>query len=118
MPPASIAEKELYAVGDGKYNGFPDVMPKTSFFDALKEVIVDYRNAVEITALYVNFSNFKIENKPIWDIHIYGFEPPLSAGGREVPLNQRNHLRHVIDDETGKCLFAVGSPHPLEKDSK
>ncbi|MFZ5980202.1 MAG: hypothetical protein ACOYVF_06175 [Candidatus Zixiibacteriota bacterium] len=115
LPPADIAENGIRAVGDGQYHGIPGDVPKTSFFEAMKEVIVDYRDAVEITALYVLFSDVRVEEKPVWDIHIYGIEHPLGAGRKNIPLNQRNHLRNVIDAITGKGIFATGPPHPLEK---
>jgi len=117
LPPQKVVE-EKYSVAEQKYHDFPQ-KTEISFIEALIEAgheVANMKDAIMITALYINYSNFKVKVKPVWDIHLYGIKHALGERRKNiVPEYQRNHLRIVIDAATGKLLFAVGSPHPLER---
>lgn len=57
------------------------------------------------------------EPLPVWSIHLWGIPPapasvPREVQPYEVPEAARDHMRYVVDDTTGKCLFLTTTPQP------
>lgn len=103
-----------------RYLGFPDTLPKISFIDALNIVqkfgVGMPYNAKEIDAQYVWYSDeFRTKGEPqlVWIIDLRGIPPiapPLSDDA--IDIRAVNHIRYVINAETGIILQAGNSPSP------
>lgn len=115
--PAKV-EKELSSVA--KYIGFPDTLPNISFIDALNIVqkfgVGMPYNAKEIDAQYVWYSDkyhTSGESKLVWIIDLRGvpaIAPPLSNDA--IGIRAVNHIRYVINAETGIILEVGNMPSP------
>ena len=116
-PNAEKVEKEF---PNRKYLGFPDTLPNISFIDALNIVqkfgVGMPYNAKEIDAQYVWYSDeFRTKGEPqlVWIIDLRGIPPiapPLSDDATDI--RAVNHIRYVINAETGIILQAGNSPSP------
>ncbi len=103
-----------------KYLGFPDTLPNNSFIDALNIVhkfgIGMPYNAKEIDAQYVWYSDeFRTNGEPqrVWIIDLRGIPPiapPLSNDA--IGIRAVNHIRYVINAETGIILQVGNMPSP------
>lgn len=114
---AVSAESQLGAE-DEIYYGLPSRNPNHTFVQALEIVLNQGIGspflAKEIYGNYVVHSRGSSPQRAVWVITLRGL-PPLPAhgpGADSVPVWQRNHMRNVVDDETGKNLFATNSPQP------
>ncbi len=100
--------------------------PKLTFMQALDEVQQqggEIREAGRIVAYFIEMTRLQHpEPLPVWSIHLYGIPPaaysiPASLGPvppdyDPVPEHARDHMRYVVDDATGKCLFLTTTPQP------
>jgi hypothetical protein len=118
QPSGATAESQLKAENE-TYYGLPTKEPKLTFLAALEVVLNKGMGspflAKEIYGNYVMHSRGGSPQRAVWVITLRGL-PPIAAhgpGGDSVPVWQRNHLRNVVDDETGVNLFATNSPQPL-----
>ena len=116
-PSADSAESQL-AGEDETYEALPDRLPKVHLLDGLDHVLNDGIGsplvAQEINAVYVVHSRMGSAPLAVWAITLRGI-PPLPARGpaaESVPVWQRDHIRNVLDAESGKVLFAKNSPQP------
>jgi hypothetical protein len=116
-PSAESAESQLQAEEE-TYQALPERLPTVRLLDALDRVLADGIGsplvAQEINAVYVIHSRLGTPPLAVWAITLRGI-PPLPArgpGAESVPVWQRNHIRNVVDAETGKVLFAKNSPQP------
>jgi hypothetical protein len=110
IPPADIAEKQMQNIHE-LYLGFPENPPKISFIDAYENNGLPLDK--EITAIYVIDSGRGVTPKPVWIIGRRGLPPmPMANSGRKknIPENQRNHVRTIIDAETGDGLLFDNLP--------
>jgi hypothetical protein len=119
-PSAASAEKQLKDAGE-TYHGLPRNPPRLSLLDALDAVldrgIGSPLLAKEIYGVLVLHSKTDSPAKPVWAITLRGI-PPLNPHGQSaeaVPIWQRNHIRNVVDAETGQVLFATTIPQPDAK---
>ena len=112
-PSAGSAERQL-ASSREEIMGFPDVYPTISFLEALKKCHGDYLSAREIEAEYIQHSHLQRPMRNVWNIHLYGLPPRPVRPGSDIPVEQRNHMRTVIDANTGEVLFATNHPQPVE----
>ena len=120
-PNAVSAERQLRASGE-IYLGFPDVPPSINFLDALDIILKDGVgspfSAKEIDALYVMYSRRNSKPCRAWVITLRGIPPlPVSippGASREIAEQVwgYNHIRTVINDETGKILLMTNWPQP------
>jgi hypothetical protein len=117
QPSGEAAESQLKAE-DEFYYGLPTKEPKLTFLAALEVVLNKGVGspflAKEIYANYVLHSRGGSPQRAVWVITLRGL-PPIAAhgpGADQVPIWQRNHMRNVVDDETGVNLFATNSPQP------
>jgi hypothetical protein len=100
------------------YHAFPTNAPNISFLNALDHVlrrgIGNPFDAQEVVGLYVMESRNGSDPLPVWAITLRGI-PPRQPHGRDhgvVPEWQLNHIRDVIDANTGDILFATNVPQP------
>ena len=114
---AKVAENQLREQGE-IYAGFPPGEPRITFLDALDLILAKGVGspylAREIHASYVLHSDRGAKAHPVWVITMRGL-PPRQAhgpGGDAVPVWQRDHMRNVVDAESGVVLFATNTPHP------
>ena len=114
---AEAAESQLRAE-DEIYHDLPAREPKLTFLMALEVVLNKGIGspflAKEIYGNYVVHSRGQSPRRAVWVVSLRGL-PPLAAHGAaadSVPVWQRNHMRNVVDDETGANLFATNSPQP------
>ena len=112
-PSDSSAEKQLAAARE-IIIGFPDANPAISFLEALKKCYGDFLSAREIEADYIQHSHLQSPTRDVWSIHLYGLPPRPVRPGSDIPVEQRNHMRTVIDANTGQILFSTNLPQPVE----
>ena len=120
MPPCGPATAQL-SMEDEVYEGYPEDNPELTFIDALEAILNGGSGspflAKAIHAVYVLHSRMGSEQRAVWAVTLRGL-PPLPAHGRygdQVPVWQRNHMRNVVDANTGEVLFATNSPQPLDE---
>jgi len=117
-PATAVAAEAQLGAEDEIYYGLPSRDPRHSFLMALEIVLNQGIGspflAKEIYGNYVLHSRGASPQRAVWVITLRGL-PPLPAhgpGADSVPVWQRNHMRNVVDDETGSNLFATNSPQP------
>ncbi|MHC4416825.1 MAG: dockerin type I domain-containing protein [Planctomycetota bacterium] len=115
-PPARSAEAQMRRAGRERYHGVPDGNPPLSFLQALEAVrrhgVGDPARARQIVAQYVLRSGMGGDPRPVWVVTLRGFTP-LAASRPGVPEDARNHIRNIIDADTGEWLLATTSPQPV-----
>ena len=99
-----------------RYTGLPMQAPKCTLFDAIAKSRPWSQDVKQIHACYVLHSNVTYKDKPVWVVQLRGFAPiPFSLPGGvegEIPEDARNHLRNIVDAETGEWLGADTIPQP------
>jgi hypothetical protein len=112
-PNAEAAAEDLGEV----YKGFPPSPPPVGFALALDTAsrMGIVREAMEIVGLYISYKDDLHYVGPAWDIHFYGltvvgFRPDLRR-----PIWMRNHIRVVVNAETGKPILADNLPYAPEE---
>jgi hypothetical protein len=115
---ASLAEK-THRSDDETWVSLGPAAPNLSLMQALDEVQQqggEVLEAGQIAAYYVAMSRLQHpEPLPVWSIHLRGIPPmetPLPRGAKPVPEYARDHMRYVVNDGTGKCLFMTTTPQP------
>jgi hypothetical protein len=117
QPSGKDAEAQL-AAEDEIYHGLPTEPPKLNFLDALAVVLNKGIGSPFLAKqIYANFVMHSRGGSPVrsaWVVTLRGIPPIAAHGphGDSIPVWQRNHIRNVVDDETGKNLFATNSPQP------
>ena len=116
QPAADSAAVQMKNAGLERYHAFPKTEPSISFLEALDVVLNDGGRgnplvAKQILAHYVVRSAMGREPKAVWAITLRGI-PPFRAAYPGVPVDARNHVRHIVDAKTGKWLSAGTSPQP------
>ena len=118
-PQPSGAAAELQLRGQEEiYHGLPPEGPRLTLLATLDVVLSKGVGspflAKEIHASYVLHSRSGGPQRAVWVITLNGLPPIPVDGpyGDTVPVWQRNHMRNVVDDETGVNLFATNSPQP------
>lgn len=117
IPPEPHAESttdQIWRSGEEVYHAFPDEPPPISFIEALDGLASDIGNvlvAKQIKAQYVLWSKLDWEPRPMWVITLRGI-PPFEASYPGVPVHARDHLRFIVDPETGQWVQALSTPQP------
>lgn len=121
--PSLQEEEQQLRARDIRYSGLPAKEPRVTLFEALDsdDVIFWSKHVKQIHACYVVESTIKYENRHVWVIQLRGFPPfvppvPPGADPASIPANQRNHIRNVVDAQTGEWLGAGTAPQPVEHD--
>ena len=100
-PTRASAEGQIEASGQ-LYKKLPEHPPKHTFMQAIKNVKHSPHLASEIVGIFVIFENEVTRDAPLWIISIYGAPPwTPTRRGRNIPVNQLNHSRTFVRDESG-----------------
>jgi hypothetical protein len=116
-PDGELAEQQLLELSE-RYAGLPRTPPRLSMIQALDAVLTrgvgNPLRAREIEMLYVTHERRGRPSIPAWVITLNGIPPIPHRGpaGARVPVWQLNHIRNVINAETGAPLFATTIPQP------
>ncbi len=112
----SCVEEERQMGDLDRYTGLPMRAPKCTLFDAIAKSRPWSNDVKQIHACYVLHSNATYKDRPVWVVQLRGFGPmPFSLPGGvegEIPEDGRNHLRNIVDAETGEWLGADTIPQP------
>ncbi len=116
-PPAEVGEWVLGSWRE-KFVGFPEKPPKVTFLEALRMVIGDPLAAKEIQVVYMLWSRFGSEPRPVWSIDLRGLDQPAVmpshyAMKANIPVEQLNHMRTIVCAETGRHLWSTDLPQSL-----
>ena len=119
-PEGEVAQDQLRRAGES-YAGVPATAPRLSLLSALDAVFVQGvgppLHSREIQALYVMLVRQGRAPVPVWAITLNGFPPMPDSGppgAGPTPAWQRNHMRNVVDANTGRLLFATSVPQPIQ----
>ena len=118
--PASYTD-QMRRSGNEKYYDFPSEAPPIKFLDALDTVLRDGGNALgaeQIVGQYVVWSRMGRDPKPVWAITLRDTQPFWEAAFPGVGISARNHMRHIVDAQTGKWICAGSTPQPTTLDGK
>jgi hypothetical protein len=116
-PDGELAEQQLLQLTE-RYVGLPRTPPRVSMIQALDAVLTrgvgNPLRAREIQMLYVSHVRRNRAPIPAWVITLNGIPPIPHRGpaGARVPVWQLNHIRNVVNAETGVPLFATTIPQP------
>ncbi|MEX0727439.1 MAG: hypothetical protein WD065_14280 [Planctomycetaceae bacterium] len=99
------------------YTGEPGEAPTLTLLEALAQADHMTRNVKQIYACSVMESHMEREPRAVWAIHLRGFPPfatsvPYGASDADIPEHARNHMREVIDSQTGERLYSSTTPQP------
>lgn len=117
-PDGDMAQDQLRRASES-YKGLPLAPPRHSLLAALDAVqargVGSPLQAAEIQALYVMHELRGRAPVPAWVITLNGIPPLAHSGpaGAQVPVWQRNHIRNVVDANTGRPLYATTVPQPM-----
>jgi hypothetical protein len=114
-PSAASAQDKMRRSGDEVYHAFAPAAPAISFTQALDAILRqgygDVLVARQFVAHNVIQSRLGATPRPVWAITLRGI-PPIRAAFPGVHVDARNHLRHIVDSETGEWICAGTSPQP------
>jgi hypothetical protein len=116
-PRAAFAEQCFRDSGNERYHSFPDAPPKVSFLDALEVIYLDGVGnpliASQILAHHIMRSSMGRKPQQVWAVTLRGV-PPIRTAYPGVPIAARDHMRYIVDANTGKWLFMTTCPQPEE----
>ena len=111
---ATLATEQLMNRGPERYHAFIEGAPAITFYEALVGLIQSGDNPLQSKQLvgqYVLWSMLDREPKPAWAVTLNGI-PPFEAAYPGVAVEARNHMRYIVDPETGKWICGTTTPQP------
>ena len=112
----TCAEEERQLGDSERYVKLAEKPPRTTLVKAITESRPWSQNVMQIHAYHVLHTCNGHKNRPVWIVQIRGVEAiPTRARidpNREMPDDAFNHLRNVIDSDTGEWLWADTIPQP------
>lgn len=120
-PGAGSYTKQMRRSGLERYHALPEEDPPISFLDALDGIFKGGRNpllAEQIVGQYVIASAMERTPKPVWVITLRGNRPLWESAFPGAGVDGRNHLRHIVDPQTGKWICASSTPQPERAESQ
>jgi len=100
--------------GPERYHAFVEGVPAITFYEALVGLIQSGDNplqAKQLVGQYVLWSMLDREPKPAWAVTLNGISP-FESFYPGIPVEARNHMRYIVDSETGKELCGTTTPQP------
>jgi hypothetical protein len=119
FPSAPEEERQLRNLGE-RFVALPELEPAVDFYNALKQIdvagLAPVQEARQVIAYLVTHHTRRYGPRPVWIIQTRGIELPLEGYAAEVdiPIDARNHMRHVIDAMTGAWLYSDTAPQPVD----
>lgn len=119
FPKAPEEERQLRNLGE-RIVGLPEVEPDVDFYTALKQLqltgTVAPDQAKQVIAYLVVHHTRKYAPRTVWIIQTRGIELELEgyAAMADIPIDARNHMRHIIDATTGAWLYSDTAPQPVD----
>jgi hypothetical protein len=114
-PSARSAEDQMSRSDSETYVAFPDAPPRVDLLRALDMLrehgVAEPLAARQIVAHYVLRSTMGAKPRPVWAITLRGI-PPIKTPPPGVSIDALNHIRVILDAETGKWLCATTTPQP------
>jgi hypothetical protein len=119
FPNAAEEEKQLRMKGE-KFIALPAGTPSVDFYTALKKLDlagpISPKKAKQVMAYYVVHSTIRYSDRAVWIIQTRGIDlegEGYAAQRHGIPVDARNHMRHIIDAVTGDWLFSDTTPQPV-----
>jgi hypothetical protein len=112
-PPISVEERQLAAQGE-RFIRAPSRPARVSLARALAVIAAnggDLAHTRQILAYHVIHQTLLYRDREVWIVQLRGISP-FAAAGLGVPEDARNHLRHIVDAQTGEWLGADTLPQP------
>jgi hypothetical protein len=119
FPSAPEEERQLRNLGE-RFVGLPDAEPDVDFYTALKQLEstgpVAPQQAKQVIAYLVTHHTRKYSPRNVWIIQTRGIELEMEGYAAQygVPIDARNHMRHIIDATTGEWLYSDTAPQPVD----
>jgi hypothetical protein len=119
FPSPAEEERQLRNLGE-RFVGVPDTEPDVDFYTALKQLEltgpVAPQQAKQVMAYLVTHHTRKYSPRNVWIIQTRGIDLPMEgyAAQADIPIDARNHMRHMIDATTGDWLYSDTAPQPVD----
>ncbi|MEP7343636.1 MAG: hypothetical protein ABI877_00155 [Gemmatimonadaceae bacterium] len=119
FPSALEEERQLRNLGE-RFVALPEAEPPVDFYNALKQLeltgTIAPQSAKQVIAYLVVHHTRKYSPRPVWIIQTRGIDIPMEgyAAMSDVPVDARNHMRHIIDATTGAWLYSDTAPQPVD----
>jgi hypothetical protein len=112
-PATSEEQRQLGAQGES-YQALPTSPPHVTLLAALQAIAAhapgDTTRTSELVASYVTHRTVRYTSRDVWIVDVRGIPPFVDRPG--VPEQARNHLRHVVDAQSGSWLGSDTTPQP------
>ena len=119
FPDAIEEERQLRMAGE-EFVSLPDFVPTIDFYNALKTLDIhgpiSPGSAKQVMAYNVIHKTEEYSDRPVWIVQTRGIVPirhGYQGRGGYVPEDARNHMRHIIDAESGQWLYSDTLPQPV-----
>jgi hypothetical protein len=136
-PGAEQATTDIHRGGKETWHAFLEAGPKLTLkqvLDTMQGSFGGVSECKQIKAHCVMWSMMNRRPRPAWSVHLRGLPPwqPMNAGGpslvssadvpdvepselpeSDVPANFRNHMRHIVYDDTNTWYKAGTNPQPV-----
>jgi hypothetical protein len=119
FPSVAEEERQLRSLGE-RFVALLDAEPDVDFYNALKQVeatgVVAPKEAKQVIAYLVSHHTRRYSPRPVWIIQTRGVELVMEgyAAQADIPIDARNHMRHVVDATTGDWLYSDTVPQPVD----
>ena len=115
--PCAAEEERQMRASKTTYDGLPRKAPRITLLEALGATIYWSEDVKQIIASYVLETTLEYLKRPVWVFQLRGFPPfdvhgPLELSGDRISVHARNHLREVVDAQTGEWLGGSTIPQP------
>lgn len=115
IPPVKEAEKQLQRSPKG-YT-FATENPAASFLEVIGVLPSNPLMADRICGVVATITNMQGNRQTVWIVDTYGVESITTGHFRKEPY-QLNHIRSIVDGETGKLVSWSNSPCVVEPDGQ
>lgn len=116
QPKQRQAEKQMAENGPEVWASYPAGEPKVRLVGALDAVAAagfGPLQADRVECHYVTWRYADQKLRDVWSIHLFNIPPVSDREG--VPIEARNHMRHIVDATTGEWVLGTTVPQPEGK---
>ncbi len=111
---ATVATEQLMNRGSERYHSFVPETPVMSFYEALVALVHDGNQPLEAEQMvgqYIAWSMLGQKPKAAWAVTLNRITPFESAYPG-IPVEARNHMRYIVDPDTGRLVCGTTTPQP------